>query len=166
MPRACTICNHERREEIEKALNAGMSYRNVAERFGTSVAALFRHKSHKLSATENRGDISHVPENFRPYLFKPGQSGNPGGRPKRKPLTEELEKILQSTGRDPQQRTYARRLVESAVKRAIKKSDFALKEVWERTEGKVPQAVTGSDGGPVQFQVAVIYASADPKTQK
>jgi Family of unknown function (DUF5681) len=114
-------------------------------------------------APENRGDISHVPENFRPHLFKPGHSGNPGGRPKKKPLTEELEKILQSTGRDPQKRTYARRLMESAVKRAIKKSDFALKEVWERTEGKVPQAVTGANDGPVQFQVAVLYGSAKDK---
>lgn len=112
---------------------------------------------------ENR-DLSAVPREIRPHVFRPGQSGNPGGRPKRKPLTEELEKILQSTGRDPQQRTYAKRLMESAVKRAIKKSDFALKEVWERTEGKVPQAVTGEDGGPVQFQVAVIYASADPQS--
>jgi Family of unknown function (DUF5681) len=159
MPRACSICNHEQREEIEKAIVAGMSYRNVAERFGTSATAVFRHKSHEDSAPENRGDISHVPENFRPHLFKPGQSGNPGGRPKKKPLTEELEKILQSTGRDPQKRTYAKRLMESAVKRAIKKDTLALREIWERAEGKVPQALTGAEGGPVQFEVSVIYGS-------
>src|SRR5574340_1696695 len=136
MPQHCSLCIHEQRREIDMALVTGTSYRNIAERFGTSLAAIFRHKRHKVSAPENKGDLSHVPENFRPYLFKPGQSGNPGGRPKKKPLTEELEKILHSTGRDPQKRTYARRLMESAVKRAIKKSDFALKEVWERTEGK------------------------------
>src|SRR5690348_18338869 len=105
---------------------------------------------------ENSGDISHVPENFRPHLFKPGQSGNPGGRPKKKPLTVELEKILDTVSHDKAGKTYATRLVEAAVRRAIKKSDFALKEIWERTEGKVPQALAGEGGGPVQFQVAVL----------
>ncbi len=31
-------------------------------------------------------------ENLRPW--QPGQSGNPGGRPKKKPITEELERPL------------------------------------------------------------------------
>jgi hypothetical protein len=48
MPRACTVCNHASREEIEKALLSGGSFRNVAKRFGTSVTALFRHKSDHL----------------------------------------------------------------------------------------------------------------------
>lgn len=161
MPRKCSLCTHDRRTEIDAALANGMSYRNVAERFGTSVTAAFRHRNHKDSAPENRGEISHVPENFRPHLFKPGQSGNPGGRPKKKPLTEELQKILESTGRDPQKRTYAKRLMESAVKRAIKKDTLALREIWERAEGKVPQAVTGPDGS-APFQVAIIFAGPDP----
>jgi Family of unknown function (DUF5681) len=96
-----------------------------------------------------------------PYKWKPGQSGNPGGRPKKKPLTDELEKILNTISHDKAGKTYATRLVEAAVRRAIKKSDFALKEIWERTEGKVPQAVTGGNGGPVQFQVAVLYGPVE-----
>ena len=117
----------------------------------------------KDSLSIEKSQNSAVSTKAPPWLtpWKPGQSGNPGGRPKRKPLTEQLEKILDECGRDPQRRTYARRLVESAVKRAIKKDTFALKEIWERTEGKVPQAVTGGNGGPVQFAVAVMYRSAD-----
>jgi Family of unknown function (DUF5681) len=96
-----------------------------------------------------------------PYKWKPGQSGNPGGRPKKKPLTDELEKMLATVSHDKAGKTYATRLVEAAVRRAIRKSDYALKEIWERTEGKVPQAVTGANGGPVQFQVAVLYRSVE-----
>jgi len=117
-------------------------------------------ETEQIEKSANTGTIT-VPG--KPWLrpWQPGQSGNPSGRPKRKPLTEQLERILDEVGRDPQQRTYARRLVESAVKRAIKKDTFALKEIWERAEGKVPQAVTGGNGGPVQFAVAVMYRSAD-----
>lgn len=103
---------------------------------------------------ENR-DLTAVPPEIRPHVFKPGQSGNPGGRPKK--LTRHLERLLDQ--KDEKGRTYAERLVESVVKRAIKRSDSALKEIWERTEGKVPQAVTGADGGPVQFQVVVVQAN-------
>ena len=115
----------------------------------------------KENAVPQNRSVKRLPPGMAAKMWKPGQSGNPGGRPKKKPLTEQLERILDDCGRDPRQRTYAQRLVESMVKRAIKKSDFAAKEIWERAEGKVPQAVTGANGGPMQFQVAVLYGSAD-----
>jgi transposase len=46
VPPKCTICFHDRRNEIDAELAAGTSYRNIAERFGTSLAALNRHKAH------------------------------------------------------------------------------------------------------------------------
>jgi hypothetical protein len=46
MPRTCTICIHALRSEIEGALVTGTAFRNIAERFGTSSTALFRHKQH------------------------------------------------------------------------------------------------------------------------
>jgi hypothetical protein len=47
MGRTCTICGHERRDEIDQALVSGTGLRKVAERFsGTSVTALHRHKTH------------------------------------------------------------------------------------------------------------------------
>lgn len=45
MPRVCTICTHAQREAINAALVANEPYRNVSVRFGTSVAALQRHKA-------------------------------------------------------------------------------------------------------------------------
>lgn len=99
--------------------------------------------------------FSTIPKQLQGHEWKPGQSGNPSGRPKK--LTRHLERLLDKPG--PDGKTYAEKLVESTIKRAIAKSDFAANMVWERAEGKVPQAVTGADGGPVQFQVAVVHAS-------
>ena len=48
MPRVCTCCTHPERQAIDKALVANESYRNIAERFGTSVGALTRHKAEHL----------------------------------------------------------------------------------------------------------------------
>ena len=94
-------------------------------------------------------------EHLKKHWFKPGQSGNPDGRPKK--LTRYLDKLLEE--KDPDGKTKGEKLVLAAIRRATLKSDFALKEVWERAEGKMPTPLSGADGGPVQFQVAVVYAN-------
>lgn len=48
MPRACSICHHLQRHAIDEALTAGEAFRNIAQRFGTSVTALHRHKHEHL----------------------------------------------------------------------------------------------------------------------
>ncbi len=48
MPRTCSICAHDQCQVIDRALLAGEPYRNIAVRFGTSVASLQRHKSDHL----------------------------------------------------------------------------------------------------------------------
>lgn len=48
MPRVCTICTHDRRAEIDKALVDGEPLRNIAGRFGTSATTLHRHKAEHL----------------------------------------------------------------------------------------------------------------------
>ena len=50
MPRTCTICTHEQRAEIDRALVGGEPFRNIAERFGTSATALTRHKAEHVPA--------------------------------------------------------------------------------------------------------------------
>ncbi len=51
MPRTCTVCAHPRREAIDAALlDPGESFRNIAERFSLSAAALHRHKTAHLPA--------------------------------------------------------------------------------------------------------------------
>jgi hypothetical protein len=45
MARVCTVCTHAEREAINKALVAGTAFRYVAERFGVSATAPFRHRA-------------------------------------------------------------------------------------------------------------------------
>ncbi len=49
MPRTCTICSSEKRAEIEAAIVAGTSYRNIAERYGTSPPAITRHAAEHIA---------------------------------------------------------------------------------------------------------------------
>jgi transposase len=50
MPRTCLACSSPEREAIDKALVAGESFRNIAERVSISPAGLFRHKNHVANA--------------------------------------------------------------------------------------------------------------------
>lgn len=48
MARPCTICEHARRAEIDRALVAGETFRHIAAHYGLSTGALQRHKSEHL----------------------------------------------------------------------------------------------------------------------
>ncbi len=48
MPQTCTVCRHSGRGEVDSLLVAGVSLRNIAERFGLSVTALHRHEQEHL----------------------------------------------------------------------------------------------------------------------
>jgi len=86
--------------------------------------------------------------------FKPGQSGNPAGRPPRKrikdllaaaldrPLGPEARKSLSPAIRAelPENAQYADALVVSIILRAIDKADVkAIREIREAVEGKTPR---------------------------
>ncbi len=79
--------------------------------------------------------------------WKPDQSGNPDGRPpKRECLTsllkEEIEKV---NPEDTERRTWKELLVLATMQLALKGNRGALKEIWERMDGKVQQAVAFED---------------------
>ena len=50
MPRACTICGHAARTEIDKALAGGASNRSLASLYDVSEAAVRRHAGNHLPA--------------------------------------------------------------------------------------------------------------------
>jgi len=51
MARKCSVCTHHKRGEIDQAIIAGQSYRDIAGRFGLSKSAVERHAKAHLPAT-------------------------------------------------------------------------------------------------------------------
>ena len=78
-----------------------------------------------------------LPKEAEPYKWKPGQTGNAGGRPKKKPLTELYEELLS----DPETIDKLR----SSIVKTILKGNMAmvlhLREMADRVEGKVTQPI-------------------------
>ena len=93
------------------------------------------------------------------YRFRPGQSGNPGGRPKKKPITIAAEKLLSEkippdhplARQVPQLRgkTWAEAIVYGQALSAVKGGTPAAKELADRVEGRVAQPITGGEGEPL-----------------
>jgi hypothetical protein len=104
----------------------------------------------KTTAAQNSGENRGRVENLKP--FKPGQSGNPGGRPKKRPITELYERILA----DPKNIA----AIEKAVLKALSRGNMAmvllLREITERVEGKVTQPIEAN----VTMNLAELIAEA------
>jgi hypothetical protein len=93
--------------------------------------------------------------NLKPW--KPGQSGNPGGRPKRQPLTEAfLELMDQPYPQDRNGRTYAEAIVRTLATKAARGDVRAAQLVMERIEGRVPIAALAESSGPVGLTIEMI----------
>ena|SRR5215472_13809893 len=75
-------------------------------------------------------------ENLRPW--KPGQSGNPGGRPKRDAITAALREQLESQSEDATG-SVADAIAAVLVKRALGGDVRAIREIADRTEGRRQQ---------------------------
>jgi hypothetical protein len=90
--------------------------------------------------------------------WQPGQSGNPKGRPKGiKYLSEALKELLSDEA-------LVDELVKKLVERA-KRSDNALNIIFERTEGKVTQPISGELKADVKWIVGKGYADDKPDIQ-
>jgi len=102
------------------------------------------------SEIEKQSPISNFGDKLNQW--KPGQSGNPGGRPKGKSITARLRKILDSEYTDG--RTVADHIVDIVVKEILKPSGKygfntgLLKEILDRTEGKVTIPIGGDKEKP------------------
>jgi len=81
---------------------------------------------------------------LKPYHFKPGQSGNPKGRPpKELTLTPKLlERINDVCPSDSQGRTWGEVIIETTLTHAAKGNAAALRELWNRIDGKQDQALS------------------------
>jgi|SRR5215467_5695148 len=73
--------------------------------------------------------------------FKKGQSGNPGGRPKSKLLSEAYRsKLAELVPGDHKGRTYAELICDKMIELAAKGKVQAASEIADRVEGKPRQA--------------------------
>lgn len=102
------------------------------------------------------------PENIEPHKWKPGQSGNPGGRPKgslnsKTYLKKWLEMGIET--KNPVTKLKEEMpVIEAAtvalIGQALAGNVGAYKEIMDRFEGRVNQRVemTGAEGGPIQVE--------------
>jgi hypothetical protein len=122
-------------------------------------------KDKRGSSTENSGQKS-GPNRGRRENLKPwakGVSGNPGGRPKKRPISEEyallagmeLPESLRLGLKLPKGATYASPLALGQFRAGIKGKTEAAREIREGIEGKATQKmqVSGADGGAVKLDL-------------
>ena len=83
--------------------------------------------------------MSGRPENLKPW--KPGQSGNPGGRPRRNPLTDELTQLLEQDAPNAQGKSWALVIAEALLQKARKGDVRAFSVLANRIEGKPHQSL-------------------------
>src|SRR5262245_28732217 len=72
------------------------------------------------------------------YGFQPGQSGNPAGRP-RDTVTPHLRELVRTPGKDGV--TYGELVAQTLLARAVDGDVQAIREVFDRLEGKPRQAI-------------------------
>jgi hypothetical protein len=104
------------------------------------------------NSAENTKPVDSRLKHLKPW--QPGQSGNPSGRPKKKPITEMYERILAN----PEHLA----AIEAATVKALQKGNMAmvlqLREVTDRIEGKVTQ--------PIEADITVNLADAIAEARK
>lgn len=85
--------------------------------------------------------------------FAPGQSGNPGGRPKRVKLWQDaiIRAVKRRESEDPQA---LEKLADSLLRKVAEGDVSAIKEFGDRLDGRVAQAIIGGDeeDAPVKIE--------------
>lgn len=90
--------------------------------------------------------------------FKPGQSGNPSGRPKGVSLTTAIIKVLKES--DPDDTTGKRKRLDTLalaiIQQAAAGNKTAIQQIWERLDGIVQPANTTDDRGDIDTLIAAL----------
>lgn len=98
------------------------------------------------SSPENKVTNREFSPEFEERKFKPGESGNPGGRPKKKWLTEVIEEMLEEKLSNPEFRAAYKEQAWKTLNSGKVVGAMMHEKVWDRTEGKLttPVDVSGS----------------------
>jgi hypothetical protein len=88
--------------------------------------------------------------------FQPGQSGNPAGRPKSKPFREAIQRALDAAGDD---KVSLQAVATALVGKALMGDVPAIKELADRMDGKVAQAIIGGEEEDPEIKVSWLARS-------
>ena len=108
-------------------------------------------------AGDKQGSITRTPDGrfTTGSGWKKGESGNPKGRqPIHECLTSLLKIEIEKTCPDDDSgRSWKERIVLATMRLAMQGNAAALREIWERLDGKIPQPPPPRlhDGEPVEF---------------
>lgn len=120
---------------------------------------------------ENTGAERGRVENLRPYQWKKGQpSPNPGGRPKKAPISdayahhvgEPLPDDIRSKLRLPKGATWADAMALGQLRSAVKGNTVAAKEIADRVEGRVTLPMEVEVPEDTQLRIVVQYVGGNP----
>jgi hypothetical protein len=135
-------------------------------------------KDEKCDSTENSGQNKGTRpgrrENLKPW--PKGVSGNPGGRPKKTPVTAAYKELIGEQLPDDTRRalklpngaTWAHALALGQMRSAVKGSTPAAKEITDRIEGRTPQPMEleTPKGVEVRWTVQEIAAGKESGNEK
>ena len=99
------------------------------------------------NAGAGRGGTIPPPE----FRFKPGQSGNPGGRAKTKLISQAYQELLEELD-TKKRRTIAQEIAKQIIQKALKGDLAAAKEATDRTEGKAVDQTQLFIGGTIEHK--------------
>lgn len=83
--------------------------------------------------------------------FKPGQSGNPKGRPKKDTSLTELMKEFLTHIPEGQEKTYKELFIQKCLQMAMKGDMQAIKLLWNYIDGMPQQDFTGNIDANITF---------------
>ena len=88
------------------------------------------------------------------FRFKPGQSGNPGGRPRTAKLSEACRaKLASPIPGDPESRSYAEAIADKLALLALRGDIRAAQELADRAEGRPSQMAPPTELSGVKYIV-------------
>jgi hypothetical protein len=114
--------------------------------------------------------VGQIPEGAKQYQFKKGTSGNPGGRPRRRVLSEayaaqlelEVPKEVRVAMKLKEGATWADAIAVGLTRRAVRGGHEAARELREAVEGKAVQRLSIDAEGTIDLQVVYAEPVADP----
>jgi uncharacterized protein DUF5681 len=122
------------------------------------TAVIVKKNQGDSSSLQNRGQTGRLVPGGDSHRWKPGQSGNPGGRPKTGALAKACRDLLErQVPGDSAGRTYAQAIAERLADLSLKGHLSAIRELGDRAEGRAGQLLNveirpASDAGELELR--------------